>query len=361
MKSEHIEKLLNSLGCEKIKLAGNKIRSTCPLAPWKHGGGVDNHPSLAVFIADGDVSGVNCMSGRCGFRGSLIDLIYKMQRLSGKDLSAQLLFVSENNVVNLDKRMNRIDSSAGHYAIPSEEPSKTVSFISGGKDYSDPVVRSSSVDALPESATEIMNQMIQWIDSEAIDYLTGPSRRLSLQTICKWKIGWHPQQRRISVPQYDSIGRLVNLSGRHLPMWPKWVPLHDRERKAPKWMHSSGFDRELYLFGENFFELSGDGKGTVFIVEGAFDVIFLDQSGLRNVAGINGSHINKTQIDKILKWFDSAVILMDGDQAGIEAAKRIENSLSKRMHTSSYLIPDGRDPNEMSKEEILELKARFQP
>jgi DNA primase len=139
------------------------------------------------------------------------------------------------------------------------------------------------------------------------------------------------------------------------------VPLSEWERKAPKWMHSNGFERELYLFGEDWFEVNDEGKGTAFIVEGAFDVIFMDQCGLKNVAGINGSHINKTQIDKLLKWFDSVVILMDGDPPGIEAAKRIESTLSRRMHVSTHLIPGGRDPNQMEIEEVADLKARFQP
>jgi 5S rRNA maturation endonuclease (ribonuclease M5) len=300
------------------------------------------------------------MSGRCGFHGSLSELIYKMQKLSGRNLSAQLNFVSEHNTVNLDKQMTRIDAAAGHYAMPVA--SKTlgkVCVVEGGKDYSDPLVRASMSPSLPETAVEMMHKMIGWIDEEAMAYYTGPDRRLTPETITKWKLGWHPQERRVSVPQYDRIGRLVNLSGRHVPYWPKCLPSSDHESKAPKWMHSKGFDRELYLFGEYWFDVSDDGKGTVFIVEGAFDVIYLDQCGLKNVAGINGSHINKTQVDKILKWFDSAVILMDGDDAGIEASRKIESLLSRRMHVVTYLISDGRDPNQMEEMEVEDLKMRF--
>jgi DNA primase len=204
-----------------------------------------------------------------------------------------------------------------------------------------------------------MEKMRSWIDQEAADYLHGPDRRLTDETINKWKIGWHPQARRVSLPQFDRLGRLVNLSGRHVPYWPKCLPPSDREAKAPKWMHSNGFDREMFLFGEDWFEVSDDSRGTVFLVEGGFDVVFLSQCGLKNVAGINGSHINKTQVDKILKWFDSVVILMDGDQAGIDAAQRIESMLSRRIHTITHMIPDGRDPNQMEVEEVEDLKARF--
>jgi len=358
MKAEHIEKLLGWLGCEKIRVAGNKVRSTCPLAPWKHGGGKDEHPSLAVFITDNDASGANCMSGRCGFHGSLTDLLYRLQRLSGRDLSKHLTFVYENNAPSCDMQMSRIDANAGHYAMP-EMSSSTPASMSGGKDYSDPLVRASMSPALPESAVEVMEKMRTWIDDEAAAYLHGPDRRLTDATIQKWKIGWHPQHRRVSVPQYDRLGRLVNLSGRHVSYWPKCVPMSDREEKAPKWMHSKGFDRELFLFGEDWLEVAEDGRGTIFICEGAFDVIFMDQCGLKNVAGINGSHINDTQVDKILKWFDSAVLLMDGDPAGIEAAQKIEGRLARRMHVTTHIIPDGRDPNQMEMHEVEDLKIRF--
>jgi len=231
--------------------------------------------------------------------------------------------------------------------------------VEGGKDYSDPLLRADMKPPLPESAVELMEKMRTWIDQEAWNYLTGPERRLTPQTIEKWKIGWHPRLRRISVPQYDRIGRLVNLSGRHVPYWPECVPLSEWESKAPKWMHSHGFDRELYLFGEDWLKTDGDGKGTVFLVEGAFDAIYMDQCGVPNVAGINGSYINDTQVDKILKWFDFVVILMDGDQAGIDAAARIEARLLRRIQTVTFLIPDGRDPNQMTDNEVEDLKSRF--
>lgn len=358
MKAEHIEKLLFFLGCDKIRASGNKIRSTCPLAPWKHGGGKDDHPSLAVFVSDDDNSGVNCMSARCGFHGQLNELLFRFQALgsiSHEKMKPLFDFVREHDERSIEKRMSRIDAKAGHYAMPSNGPG----VVEGGKDYSDPLLRASLNPPLPESAVEIMEKMRTWIDKEAMDYLTGPERLLTPETITKWKIGWHPQARRVSVPQYDRIGRLVNLSGRHVPYWPSCVPLSDREKKAPKWMHSNGFDRELYLFGEDWLQIDDTSKGTVFLVEGAFDVIFLDQCGLKNPAGINGSYINDTQVDKILKWFDSVVILMDGDPPGIEAAQRIESRLSKRIHTVVHVIPDGRDPNQMTIDEVEDLKSRF--
>jgi len=210
---------------------------------------------------------------------------------------------------------------------------------------------------LPDGHEEHANRMVSCLNEEALGYLRGPDRRFNDESIKKWKLGWHPVARRISVPQYDYLGRLVNLGGRFISYWPDCVPLS--ESRAPKWMHSLGFDRDLYLFGENWFELADDGSGTVFVTEGPFDVIYLDQCGIPNASAINGSHINKTQIEKLMRWFNHAVVLMDGDEAGIEAAERLRKILSARMEVSVYTIEDGRDPNQLCDDEVDFLKSRF--
>ena len=316
-----------------------------------------------VYDRDDDVSHAGCLSASCRFKGDLNDLIYKLQKLSGRDLSAQLLFVSENDNVSIEKRMKRLNSVDSWYSKTSDEPSKPTAAWTGGKDYSDPVVMAEMHPPLPDSHKDHVEKMIECLNDEALEYLTGPDRRFTIESIKKWKLGWHPGKRRISVPQYDHLGRLVNIGGRYLPFWSaelSWIiPAASREDRVPKWMHSLGFERELYLFGEDHFSLSGDGTGTVFIVEGAFDVIFLDQCGIPNVAAINGSHVNRPQVEKILKWFDSVVLVMDGDVAGRDAAIRLETTFSRRIHVSTCLIPEGRDPNQMTPDEIEDLKQRF--
>ena len=358
MRAEHIEQVLREIGCSKIKNKGDEIECSCPLAPYgghKHG---DKRPSFYVHIEVDDVSLAFCQG--CKFRGTLSWLLWELHKKSGRDFQRLRMLVNEWDSVSAEKNAARLDAAGGHYATPltTSSNSNGPGHVEGGKDYSDPLLRADMKPPLPESAVEIMEKMQTWIDDEAWSYLTGPERRLTPETITKWKIGWHPRQRRISVPQYDRIGRLVNLSGRYLPYWPEEVPLSEGEKKAPKWMHTHGFDRELYLFGEDWLNTTGH-SGTVFVVEGAFDVIYLDQCGIPNVAGINGSYINDTQVDKILKWFDFVVILMDGDKPGIDAAEKIESRLKGRIQLTSYRIPDGRDPNQMTDNEVEDLKSRF--
>ena len=359
MKAERIVEFLGALGCERIRVKASGVSASCPLAPWNHSGGRDRHSSFYVYIQNSDVSRCGCLAAACGYKGDLKQLVYKIQKKLGRDMSRLIWFVHENDQVDIGKRLKRLEDGNSFYAVkPRTEPGEPIVWT-GGKDYSDPLIAATSAAALPKAEVEYVSRMIGWLDAEAMSYLRGPTRRFTDETIKKWKLGWHPGANRISVPQYDHIGRLVNISGRHLPYWPECIPLSEWESKAPKWMHSNGFHRELYLFGEDNFQLSGDGRGTVFLTEGGFDVVYLDQCGIPNPAAINGSHINTIQIEKVLRWFDHVVLVMDGDEGGIEAANKLEKIFAARTRVSKYVIADGRDPNQLIEEEVDELKKRF--
>ena len=241
MRAEHIEKLLDSLGCVKIRHTSRGVRSSCPFAPFKHSKGEDKHPSFLVFDKADDISRYGCLSSSCDSRGDLTDLVYKLQKLSGRDLSAQLLYVSQHNNISTEKRLEKIEFSSGWYS-DSSEPSKPIASWTGGKDYSDPAVLAQLHPPLPSSADDHVEKMISLLNDEVIEYLTGPKRRFTMESIAKWKLGWHPGPRRVSVPQYDNIGRLVNIAGRFLRYWPGvypyTVPEEEREDRVPKWMHS---------------------------------------------------------------------------------------------------------------------------
>jgi len=349
--------VLRSLGCDRIKQSGAKVISTCPLAPWRHSGGRDKQPSFAVFVKDADASGANCYGVRCNFHGSLRDLVSKFEILSRNKLPDLHFFISSNNQSDLDKAFKKVDAQGGMYSTPSKSASSDLVWTEG-KDYSDPAVLAKAYPALPEEDEVRVQEMVDLLNEDVLEYLRGPERRLTDETIKSWRLGWHPGASRISIPQYDHIGRLVNIAGRLLDLHPQCLPGGWEDRR-PKWMHGKGFKREFYLFGEDRFSVSDDGRGTVFLAEGAFDVIYLCQSGIPNVGAINGSYVNKAQVDKILRWFDRVVLVMDGDQAGVDASKRLFDRLSQQIHVDTYLVPDGRDPNEMTDDEINDLKVRF--
>jgi hypothetical protein len=358
VKAQGIEFLLQALGAERVFHRGDKVRSSCPLGPWRHSSGRDSNPSFAVFVKEKDTSHCRCMAASCGFKGTLLDLVMAVQVRSGRDLSKLQLFVKDNDQQDNLSHLEKLKYGTHLYGVPRESsPASNSSVLwsnPNAPDYSDPLVMAAAAPGLPAEETERVEKMIELLDDEALYYL-HLKRGLTDDAIAAWKLGWHPQARRISIPQYDVSGRLVNVGGRYVPsVFDDWHP--------PPWMHAAGFKKELYLFGEDKFLLHESGKGgTMFLVEGMFDAIYLWSRGLRNVGAMCGSYVSRIQGDKIVKWFDRLIIVPDGDKPGYEAADRIMQLMGKRMRhgVHIYPTPDGKDPDQLTDDEIRDLATHF--
>jgi hypothetical protein len=286
----------------------------------------------------------------CGFRGTMMDLVMKVQVNSGNDLSGLQLFIKDNDQQDNGSRLDKLKHNACLYSIPKES---TVGFWQNpdAPDFDDPLVMAKFAPALPMDDRTKAEKMAGLMDDESLWYL-HTERGFDDNAIKKWQLGWHPVVRRISIPQFDRHGRLVNMGGRHVKSaFDTWDP--------PKWMHSKNFKKELYIFGEDKFNLSEDGKGTMFLVEGMFDAIYLDMKGIPNAGAMCGSYLSKIQCEKIVRWFDNLVIVPDGDIPGREAADRIMKSMGSRINTYIYNTPDGKDPDQLTDEEIEGIRARF--
>lgn len=88
----------------------------------------------------------------------------------------------------------------------------------------------------------------------------------------------------------------------------------------------------------------------MFIVEGQMDTIALHQAGVDNVVGISGTALTKDHV-RILKRFAKVVYLsLDSDDAGVKATfSSIENLLNEDVEIRIISIPNGKDPDEFTK------------
>lgn len=330
MDLNHLEKFLDALGCEKTKVSnGGWLKATCPLARWKHGGGRDTHPSFAVMIADGR-SYARCLAGMCGFKGSLVSLLFVLQKLNpDRDYTALARFVQEHDaptVSELKRRLERV----------SYDPPKKVDV--GGIQLRK-VGSFAQLEELPVLSEDILKPFKN-MTPEILQYLMGPKRRLTKETIEQWELGWHEGSQRIAIPIRDVKGRLVGVSGRAYP------------DKKPKFLHSDGFRRDAYLFGENRIKTGVMGV----VVEGHFDAIYLRQKNVNAVALMGGS-MSLGQVEKAVQFFSEVVYLPDGDDAGLEIAKRVKTALERRLPVRIASVPDGKDPDELTDEELSDALA----
>jgi DNA primase len=99
----------------------------------------------------------------------------------------------------------------------------------------------------------------------------------------------------------------------------------------------------------------------VLLVEGVFDTEHLRELGFKSVA-VMGSHISDIQIGKLLSKKPSVVYIMfDGDDAGKEGAMDSYFKLIHRYDMNRIRVvgtPEGKDPDDLNREEILRLIGR---
>lgn len=205
----------------------------------------------------------------------------------------------------------------------------------------------------------------------ALEYLTN--RGISQETIKKFELGYSSSPRdllyalknagfdtsfiiesglfvsetrdkffgRIIFPIANTMGHTVAFTGRVLT------------DALPKYLNSPAshiFDKSSILYGLHLAKQAISKSGEVFIVEGQMDTIALHQAGIENAVGISGTALTKEHI-RILRRFARKVYLaLDSDNAGIKATfASIENLLNEDIEICIIQIPDGKDPDEFTK------------
>ena len=151
---------------------------------------------------------------------------------------------------------------------------------------------------LPDSFTLFKDSSkVYPVRRQAINYLY--SRGISDYMIEKYQIGFCDKgdhAGRIVIPSYDSKGELNYYIAR------SWNPMSRAKYKNPE------AEKDKIIFWENLVDWNKD----IFLVEGAFDGLFLD-----NVIPMLGKHMSELLFDTIYqKAKGNIIICLDGDAWG---------------------------------------------
>ena len=346
MRGDDIALLLEKIGCHHIRQnMGGWINASCPFAPFTalHKSREDARPSFGVRVDDTGKSHYVCFT--CSAKGTLTAMLTRLRSLMLKEQRDIDAFNELFQWVQAKDREAALSVDSLRVALDRADYRPSGPIDIGGIRFSEKVARAALGWAFDQPETvldEAELNIFSPLNGEAHDYLK--QRGLDEQSIALWGFRWHPVARRIAIPVRDCKQRLVGISGRSL----------EGESKR-KFLHSTGFQRDRYLFGEQFLKEGGEGTGV--IVEGFFDAIHLWQYGYKGVA-IFGTHISRVQIEKLTRFFKSVIILPDGDTPGLDAARAMHDLLKPRIPVRVAAIPPGRDPDELSP---LDLQAALGP
>ncbi|MFY3793058.1 DNA primase [Ureibacillus sp. MALMAid1270] len=145
---------------------------------------------------------------------------------------------------------------------------------------------------------------------------------------------------RIMFPIRDDFGKIIAFSGRIL---------HQTGNDA-KYLNSPEspiFHKSQVLFNLDKARSTIRKSGQVILMEGFMDVLATNQAGILNAVATMGTSLTPQHITKLKRLVEKVIICYDGDNAGLEGAKRAAELLqAERLKVEVAVLPDQLDPDE---------------
>lgn len=167
-------------------------------------------------------------------------------------------------------------------------------------------------------------------------------------------------RRRVMFPILDKKNRVIAFGGRSLG------------DELPKYLNSAEtdiFKKNQTLYNYSQARKAIFDKGFAIVVEGYMDVIGTSAAGVENVVAALGTALGAEHLKELLHITDKIVICLDGDAAGIKAAKRAAEIalplISAKKTISFCFLPNQMDPDDFVKTfglaEFLQIINAAQP
>ncbi|HEV7743586.1 MAG TPA: DNA primase [Pyrinomonadaceae bacterium] len=143
---------------------------------------------------------------------------------------------------------------------------------------------------------------------------------------------------RLIFPVMDIQGKPIAFGGR---------TLHDEDAKYINSPETAAYVKGRNLFGLNLTRDEIRRAGFVILVEGFLDLIVPYQFGIRNVVASLGTALTGDQARLASRFARKVVVNYDGDNAGIQAAKKaISILLAEDLEVKILVLPEASDPDE---------------
>ena len=156
---------------------------------------------------------------------------------------------------------------------------------------------------------------------------------------------------RLIFPVMDIQGKPIAFGGR---------TLRDEDAKYINSPETAAYVKGRNLFGLNLTRDEIRRGGFAILVEGFLDLIVPYQFGIRNVVASLGTALTADQVKLLSRFARKVVLNYDGDNAGVQAAKKaIEILLAEDLEVKILVLPDNSDPDEfIRKSGVLEYQRQ---
>ncbi|MGC2064576.1 MAG: DNA primase [Thermodesulfovibrionales bacterium] len=311
----------------QLKRAGQNWKGLCPFHAEKT-------PSFTVSQAKQMFHCFGCSTG-----GDIFAFVMKHEHLSFQEA---LVLLARKSGVSLP--------DAGSYRKTSERDEKVRSILHETRDYFSAQLGRSDKAAAYVKGRGITADLLErfrigyapdgW--QNLLRYLRGKGYRdqeiLESGLAVSGTKGLYDMFRnRVIFPITNMSGTVVAFGGRAF------------DDATPKYLNSpetAVFRKSETLFGLYHAKEYIRRENTVLIAEGYMDVVICHQYGFRNVVAPLGTSLTIAHIRKLRTLTDKAVLVFDGDAAGMAAAKRaLPLFCQNNLAASILLLPDQEDPD----------------
>lgn len=150
---------------------------------------------------------------------------------------------------------------------------------------------------------------------------------------------------RVTFPIFDKKNRVIAFGGRTIA------------DDLPKYLNSAEtdfFKKNQTLYNYSFARAPVFSKGYAVVVEGYMDVISVVKHGLENIVAGLGTALGAEHLKELFHITDKIVICLDGDSAGIRAARRVSEIalplITAKKTIAFTILPNQMDPDDFVKE-----------
>ncbi len=301
------------------KVNATSLRGPCPLPTH---GSKESRASFTATLTKG-VGGVwacqsqSCIAARNGKKGgNALDSVATMEGCSIRDAALKLQewfavpSMTTGDPSTTKKQPNDPQLVSKERIEIGVEKNKPLTFTLRGVDPNHPYLQSRGVD--PKTAKEF-----------GIGYFFGRGTMSG----------------RIVFEIRNKEGELVAYVGRAI------------DHTEPRYKLPSGFHKTLEVY--NLHRVIGESasRKRIVVVEGFFGCLKVIAAGFACVA-LMGSSLSEMQEELLVSHFQVAYLLFDGDAAGRECREDCAKRLSRRMFVFAPELPEGKQPDLLSNEEI---------
>ncbi len=327
-KAVSLQMVIERYGIPLRRVGSDALRGKCPLPTHNSKTSTE---SFTATLSKGVGGAWACQSQSCiktrgRMGGNVLDFVAAMERCSVRDAAIRL-------------QSWFLVPTAGQLSRQSgKEP---VAEISAGKEPKPELISKENGNGAGESETnKPLSFTLQKVDCSH-PYLKA--RGLTDETAQRFGVGVFQgkgsMHGRCVIPIHNGVGELVAYVGRAI------------DGTEPRYKFPAGFHKSLELF--NLHRVKGE--LSVVLVEGFVDCMKVTQAKFPSVA-LMGSTMSKTQEDLLAEHFGHIVVMLDGDEAGREAAEEIADRLQScvyQVHVA--VLPDNVQPDQLENDELHRL------